>query len=298
MVTRQTRLRRAFVALGLIVYAAAGAGSPLARAGAQAPPSRIVSLVPNLTDILVAIGARPQLAAVSSYDDEPEVKDLPRVGALLDPDVERILSLRPDLVLVYGSQTDLMTQLRRASIPIFDYRHGGIPHITGTIRDLGRRTGRSLQAEKLAGDIERRIREVAARVSGRPKVRTLLVFGRERATLRGIYASGGRGFLHEMLEAAGGVNVYGDVDAESVQVSTEMILSRAPEGIIELRSKDIPSQSERAAEIASWNALAGVPAIRSQRVFLLTGKSITVPGPLVADGILRMARALHPEAFK
>src|SRR5688572_14901071 len=65
----------------------------------QAPVTRIVSLVPALTSMLLAIDARPQLVAVSSYDDDPQVRDLPRVGALLDPDVERILSLKPDLVL-------------------------------------------------------------------------------------------------------------------------------------------------------------------------------------------------------
>ena len=72
-------------------------------------PARVVSLVPALTDMVIAMGGRPQLAAVSSYDIAPEVQGLPRVGALLDPDVERIISLRPNLVLVYGSQTDLMT---------------------------------------------------------------------------------------------------------------------------------------------------------------------------------------------
>ncbi|MGE3888626.1 MAG: helical backbone metal receptor, partial [Vicinamibacterales bacterium] len=78
----------------------------------QATPQRIVSLVPAVTEMLFAIGAGSQVAAVSSYDqDPPEVKALPRVGALLDPDVERILALRPDLVITYGSQADLQAQL-------------------------------------------------------------------------------------------------------------------------------------------------------------------------------------------
>lgn len=267
-------------------------------ASAQSPPTRIVSLVPALTDMLVAMGARPQLAAVSSYDDEPEVKDLPRVGALLDPDVERIISLRPDLVLVYGSQMDLMTQLGRASIPAFEYRHGGLGHIMATMRELGTRVGRRNEAERLAAGIERRIDAVKTRTAGRQKVRTLLVFGRERGTLRGIYASGGRGFLHEMLEVAGGVNIFADVQSESVQVSSEMILARAPDAILELRSKDIPSSDGRKIEIDSWKALSSIPAVRNSRVYLLTGKSLVVPGPLVADGVDQMARVLHPDLFK
>jgi iron complex transport system substrate-binding protein len=267
-------------------------------AAAQAPPSRIVSLIPALTDMLVAMGAAPQLIAVSSYDDDPKVKDLPRVGALLDPDLERILSLRPDLVLVYGSQQDLKTQLARASIAAYDYRHGGLTHVMATIRDLGKRVGRAAEAETVATNIERRIAAVNERTASAKKPRTLLVFGRERGTLRGIYVSGGSGFLNDMLEAAGGLNVFADVTTESVQASSELILARAPEVIIELRTTGAFSESALTREIESWNALSSVPAVRNGRVHLLVGKSLNVPGPLVADGVEQMARVLHPEAVK
>lgn len=264
---------------------------------AQAPPSRIVSLVPALTDMLLAIGARRQLVGVSSYDDDPAVKALPRVGALLDPDVERIIALKPDLVLVYGSQQDLMTQLQRASIPTFSHRHGGLAHVFTTIRLLGARVGRSAPADQLAASLERRIAAVRGSVRSAPKPRTLLVFGREPGTLRAIYVSGGRGFLHDMLEAAGGVNVYADVDTESVEASSEMILSRAPDVIIELRSADVQG-AELAREMEPWKALASVPAVRAGRIHLLAGKSINVPGPLVAEGVERMARVLHPNLLQ
>jgi iron complex transport system substrate-binding protein len=263
--------------------------------GAQAQgATRVVSLVPALTDMVLAIGGGPQLAAVSSYDEAPEVKGLPRVGALLDPDVERIISLRPDLVLAYGSQTDLMTQLRRASIPFYEYRHGGLANVTATIRELGRRIGRSPQAETLARSIESRVEAVRAKTAAMRKPRVMLVFGRERGTLRGIYVSGGRGFLHDMLEAAGGSNVFADSQTESVQVSAELILSRAPEVIIELRSTDMPSAAGHKLEIDSWNALASVPAVRNKRVHLLLGKHLVVPGPLVADGVEELVSLLHP----
>jgi iron complex transport system substrate-binding protein len=254
----------------------------------------VVSLVPALTDMVVAIGGRPQLAAVSSYDIAPEVKGLPRVGALLDPDVERIISLRPDLVLLYGSQTDLRTQLGRASIAMFEYRHGGLAHVVATIRELGKRIGRSQAADTLARSIETRIAAVRAKTAPLGKPRAMLVFGRERSTLRGIYVSGGRGFLHDMLEAAGGTNVFADSPTESVQVPAELILERAPEVIIELRSTEMPSAKERQAEIDSWNSLASVPAVRNQRVHLLIGTQLVVPGPLVADGVEQLVRLLHP----
>ena len=261
----------------------------------QPRPERIISLVPALTEMLYAIGAGPQVVAVSSYDEYPaEVRALPRVGALLDPDTERILTLTPDLVITYGSQVDLRTQMSRATIPTFDYRHGGLAHILTTMRELGMLTGHRSEAERAAAAIEARMAAVRTRVGGRRRPRTLLVFGREPRALRNIFVSGGRGFLNDMLEVAGGENVFADVDRESVQASTEIILTRAPEVILELRSTDMPVDRELQQELDSWARLASVPAVKTHRVVFITGQATTVPGPRVADGIERMARALHP----
>jgi iron complex transport system substrate-binding protein len=257
-------------------------------------PRRIISLVPAVTEMLFAIGAGPQVIAVSSYDqDPPEVRQLPRVGALLDPDVERILSMKPDLVVTYGSQSDLKQQLDRASITVFDYRHAGLADITATMRRLGAATGHAPRAEETASNLERSLARIRERAGTGPRPRTLLVFGRERGALRNIYASGGRGFLHDMLDAAGGVNVFADVDRESVQVTTEVVLARAPDVILEVRSADIDTEAEAASEARSWAPLASVPAVRNRRVIVLTGKALTVPGPRVAEVAERMFQALH-----
>jgi iron complex transport system substrate-binding protein len=262
---------------------------------AQAPPQRIISLVPALTEMLFAIGAGPQVVGVSSYDEyPPQVKSLPRVGALLDPDTERILSLTPDLVVTYGSQVDLQAQLKRAQIATFDYRHGGLEHIFATMRQLGARTGHAGEAEAAVAGIEARIAAVKARVAGKPRPRTLLVFGREPRSLRNIYVSGGSGFLRDMLVAAGGQDVFEDVGRESVQATTELILARAPEVILEIRSENIPIGAELDAEMAVWSRLAAVPAVKTKRIYVVTGQQMTVPGPRVADGIERMAKVLHP----
>ncbi len=263
--------------------------------GAATQPLRIVSLVPALTEMLFAIGAGPSVVGVSSYDQyPPEVKALPRVGALLDPDTERILSLKPDLVITYGSQVDLQTQMKRASIPTFDYRHGGLAHIFVTITELGQRTGRVAEAKALVSRMQSRIDAVKARVAGMTRPRTLLVFSRDPRALRNIYVSGGSGFLHDMLVIAGGEDVFAEVKRESVQVSTETILARAPEVILEIRPDDIAPGKEQDEEMAAWSRLASVPAVRHKRVYFITGQQMTVPGPRVTDGIERMSKALHP----
>lgn len=269
--------------------------APLFLAGvltAQTRPARIVSLVPAATEMLFAIGAGPRVVGVSSYDHEPaEVERLPRVGALIDPDLERILGLRPDLIVVYGSQRDVRQQLGRAGVPVFDYTHGGLREVTGTIRALGDRTGTGDRAREVAAAIERDLAAIARRVAGRPRPRTLLVFGREPGTLRNLYASGGVGFLHDMLEAAGGDNVFADHRRESVQASAETLLAVAPEVVLEIRAGPEP------VDLQAWQSIPAIPAVRARRIVVLGGSDLVTAGPRVAKATERIARALHPEVF-
>jgi iron complex transport system substrate-binding protein len=297
---RPPRLIGWLLAAGVVLAAAWGASRLLPggdRADAGESARRIVSLVPAVTEMLFTIGAGSQVVGVSSFDAfPPEVKGLPRVGALLDPDTERILALRPDLVVTYGSQTDLQARFERAGIRTFSYRHGGVEGVLATIRDLGDVTGRASEANRIAGDVSARLDGVRGRVAGRPRPRVLLVFGRQRGTLREIYASGGEGFLHEMLQIAGGENVFGDAARESVQPSTETILARAPDVILEIYATGL-GDGGAAGETAAWSTLASLPAVRDGRIYFLEGDYLVVPGPRIAAATEAMARVLHPAAF-
>ena len=265
---------------------------------AQDRPARIVSLIPAVTEMLFAIGAGDRVVAVSSFDDyPPQVRRLERVGALLDPDLERILALKPDLVVIYASQTDLQRQLERAGVATYTYKHAGLADIVTTLREVGARVGREQDAARVTQAIERGMANVRRRVAGRPRPKTMLVFGREALAIRGVYASGGVGFLHDMLVAAGGENLFADVPRESIQATSELILARRPEVIIELRVGEIP-EDRRRAEIDAWRRLASLPAVRSNRIYYLTDPRTVVPGPRVAEGTELIARVLHPEAFK
>ena len=243
--------------------------------------------------MLFAMGAGDRVIAIGSYDHfPPEAQKLPRVGALIDPNVEQILQMRPDLVVLYGTQAELKRRLERANIPYYSYVHKGLADITETMRTLGARVGTEAAGNALATRIEKQLADVRERVSKRPRPKTLVVFERERRSLRNIFASGGQGFLHDMLIAAGGADVVGDVHRQSIQMSTETVLDRAPEVIIELRySKDDIND----ADISAWNTLASVPAVKNRRVILLTGEEFVVPGPRVAEATRKLAAALHPE---
>ncbi|MGH9308580.1 MAG: ABC transporter substrate-binding protein [Vicinamibacterales bacterium] len=264
-----------------------------ARRSQAAAPVRLISLVPAVTEMLFALGLGDRVVGVSSFDRfPPEVERVPKVGALLDPDVERILSLRPDLVFVYRSQVDLQTQLGRAKIPVFPYAHAGLADVTATIRQVGERTRVADRAEGLARSIESRIEAIRARTRGRPRPRTLVVFGRDALALRGIYASGGIGFIHDMLIAAGGENVFADMKREAVQATTELIIARRPEVILELRADPIDPATE-AKERRTWAALSSLPAVRAGRVHIIADPRTVIPGPRVGEGLEVFARTLH-----
>jgi iron complex transport system substrate-binding protein len=261
-------------------------------------PRRIISLIPATTEMLFAMGAADRLAGVGSYDRfPPEVERLPRVGGLMDPSVERILSLKPDLVVVYDTQTELKVQLARAGIPIFPYAHRGLSDITETMRTLGLRVGAASAANAAATQIEQQLAAIKARAPKRPRPKTLLVFGREPGSLRQVVASGGYGFLHDVLEIAGGIDVLAQLKRQSVQLSTESILALAPEVIIELHYGPSMRGDRLDAERLVWNALPSVPAVKNNRVHLLVGDEFVVPGPRIVLAAERFARALHPEAY-
>jgi iron complex transport system substrate-binding protein len=295
MAARSTRLTRTLIAVLVAIVTIASRG---AAPYAVDAPKRIVSLVPALTEMLFAIGAGPQVVGVSSFDDyPPEVKSLARVGALVDPDMERILSLRPDLVIVYGSQTTVETQLTRAGIRAYSYRHAGLAGVFTTIRDLGLVVARTKESEQLAQTLKQRLDAVKTRVATLPRVRTLLVFERDLGSLRGLYASGGIGFMHEILGIAGGTNVFADVSRESVQPSIETVLARAPDLILEVRPTGLPREripSERRV----WDSVGSIPAVRKGQVHIVTDDYLVTPGPRVAQAAEAIARIIHPEAFR
>ncbi len=299
----KTSARRApgtglWVLAAIAVAVALLSGSTSARApqAESRAATRVVSLVPAVTEMLFAIGAGPRVVAVSSFDHFPAaVEALPRVGALLDPDTERILSLKPDLVVTYGSQTDLELALHRAGIRTYSYRHGGVEDTLQTIRELGPLTGTDAGAAATAVRVRARLEAVRRRVAGRARPRTLLVFGRQAGTLRSLYVAGGVGFMNDLLTIAGATNVFADMKRESTQPSQELVLARRPDVVLEVRA--VQATADTTEAVRSWSVLGSVPAVRSGRIHALAGAYLVVAGPRLGEAAEAIARAIHPGAF-
>ncbi len=261
----------------------------------HAADERVVSLIPSVTEMLFAIGAGPQVVGVSSFDKVPaDVNTRTRVGGLIDPDIERIITLRPTLVVIYETQIDLRDKLASAGIRILPYRHGSVADMYETIRGLGVALGRGPDADQLIARIHGQIANVQKVLAGQALVRTLFVIGREPGSLRNLDVAGGEGFLNEVVELAGGVNVFRDVARPAVDASTEQVLARRPEAILEIWVNRTLDDAARAREVNAWRGLPGIPAVRDHRIYEVADERPVVPGPRLPDGITLLAHLLHP----
>ena len=193
----------------------------LSSVGAQTP-QRIISLVPTVTEILFAIGAGPQVVAVSSYDVEPpEVRSLPtrRRAARSRHRAHHLAAARPGDHLRQPDRSPEAAQARVDSVLRLSPRRPRAHHGDDARAGQAHRTRRAGRAERAPDRAAPGRCPDEGRVAGKPQPRTLLVFGREPGSLRNIYASAGRGFLHDMLVAAGGEDVFADIDKESAQAT-------------------------------------------------------------------------------
>jgi iron complex transport system substrate-binding protein len=247
--------------------------------------------------MLFAMGAGPDVIGVSSFDRFPaEVSSRQSVGGLLDPNTERILTLRPTLVVIYETQVDLRDRLAAAGIRTWPYRHGSVASIYDTILGLGKRLGRTADAEALARRMQQEIADIKNALHEKLAIPTLFVIGRDVGALQRLDVAGGEGFLNEIVELAGGVNAFRDIARPAVDASTEQVLARRPEAILELWVNRRLDAATRQREVAVWNALPALPAVRNHRIFEINDERLAVPGPRLPDGIRLFASLLHPGA--
>lgn len=251
------------------------------------PVARVVSLAPSTTEIVYAVGAGDRLVGVDRYSDWPAAaRALPTVGADVNPSLERILGLKPDVVLTATSANTQATAeaLERLGVPVFVTRADSLADIYGDIASIGEVVGRELAALALIDSMQARMAAVRARVAARPRVRALVVVSSEP-----LMVAGRSSFIDDLLRAAGGDNVAGDSAQPFPTYSIERLLVRAPEVIV------AGSEVSRAAALLErFEQLGGGAALGRQRVYTVDASLLFRPGPRVADAVEALARRLHP----
>lgn len=275
----------------MVVLVLACCSPPRTKRESPGPPQRIVSVVPTVTETLFALGLGETIVAVGDYDHfPPEVEHKPRIGGLINPNVEKIIELHPDLVISYGSQDVLSERLQSLGVQVFPFRHGNVEQTLRFILDLGRRVGTEDRAEQLVAGIRHSFDEVrAVATANRPKV--FLVHDRAGGTLGSFYTIGSRAFQHDLIEIAGGLNVFGEVDVETFQPSLEEVIRRKPDIILETLSPPADPQEVEQRK-RDWERL-GLPR---ERIYIEEETYLLVPGPrfgLAAHRISEIVRGIR-----
>ena len=250
----------------------------------KAPPKRIVTMLPSVTETVCALGACDRIVATDDYSDWPEsVKRLPKAGGLYNPNPELIVSLKPDLVLVskYGK---LYETLERASLTVYAVRTETYEDIFKTVRALGRLLGLSSEAERLVAQIQKEVygeEARAAKAKGRPRV-----YYEIDPTP---YTVGPESFIGVLIAKARGVNIVPKELGLFPKISPEFVLEKNPEVI----AATYPGALETIRKRPGWDRIA---AVRQGRICVYTGEEdnlLSRPGPRVAQGLRLLVDCFH-----
>jgi len=259
-------------------------------------PLRVVSLAPSLTETVFALSRGDWVVGVSGACDYPAAaRTRSVVGSMAAPNLEQIVGLRPDLVLgsAEANTRGTFVQLARLGLPVYGVKPEGLEGILASFRGLGAALRAEAAADGLVREIRRQEAGVRRRVFGRAHPRVLYLIWTDPPI-----AAGPAAFIHDLLEAAGGVNVVRERSARYLPLGWEEIVARGPEVILVAthqggESARLPGPGNRAV----WAGWQSIPAVRDGRVVAVAADTVLRPGPRVGEGMERLARAIHPEAF-
>ena len=240
----------------------------------RAAPARIVSLVPSASAVLIALAEHDRLVGRTDFDTAQVIAGVPSVGGGQEPNVEVLLSLRPDFVIRFEGPQDQRTpeQLDRVGIPHYSIRPDGIQDVRRIITELGALVGRTRGADSLVAAIDDALEAVQTRVAAFPPVRTAFVMGGTPP-----WVAGPGTFIHELIRIAGGVNVFADLNELYAPVSPEELVARGADVYLLLEGTELDTRVAR--------------GVRIQPV----GAGVQIPGPNLGNAAFEVARALHPD---
>ena len=255
-------------------------------------PKRIVSLAPNITEILYGLALGDRIVGVTEFSDYPEqAREKPKVGTYVSSSVEKIVSLRPDLIIATfgGTREETALQLEQLGCPVYVTKSKTMDEVLVMIEKIGMITGKDQEASVLVRSLRRRIEAVVDRVAGAPRPLVFL-----QIDARPLMTVGAGSFHDELISLAGGENLAGHTRARYPQYSMEDVVKRAPDYIL-ISTMDRIGLFER--QKAQWMRWPDIPAVRDNRILFIDSDLIDRASPRIVDGLEEMARLIHPELF-
>ena len=261
-------------------------------------PQRIITLAPSITETAFALGLGDKIIAVTDYCDYPAAaQDLPKVGGFVNPNLEAIVGLQPDLVILLAEHQTIIKQLHPLNIATFTVKNNTLAGIQTSIQQIGERTGQQKQASTLNNTILHKIQHIQTKTAGLARPTVMLAMGHSLGDdqMRSVFIAGQNDFYNDLIYLAGGENVYQDRRLKVPTVSAEGLLKLNPDIIFDI----FPEAHEHDYDLSQvknqWQSLELITAVKNNQVHIIEQGYATIPGPRIFLLLEQMAPLIHPE---
>jgi iron complex transport system substrate-binding protein len=256
-------------------------GSGVSAQAASSVPQRVISLSPHFTEIIYDIGAQDQLVGVTSFCKfPPDAQKKEKIGGFYDYSIEKIVALKPDLVLLLPIHTRAIKDLKKLHVPFLIQNNSRIQDVLDTYDVLGKRLGRVQQAASAKKRLQDRINDARTKAKTRRPVPILFVVGHDTDSLQRMYGAGPRSFIGEIIALAGGENILKSTIIPFPLISKEQLLKKDPDVIVD----SVPSTSGKNSMVKkarkSWAQLPSLRAVQRHNVYFVAhDDGYLIPGP-------------------
>jgi iron complex transport system substrate-binding protein len=287
---------RCNILIFLLIFVANGAGAGVVtdemgrRVNIAPAPQRIVSLAPGITETLYELGLDDKIAGVTSYCNwPPRARQKPRIGGFTNPSIEKIVSLKPDLIIATadGNRKDTVKQLERIGLAVYVTNPSDTEKILKSILHIGEITNRGDSAGKLVAKLRRRLNNISSQTKNKSRPRVFFQIG-----LEPVITAGGGTLINEVIDRAGGVNIARNDTARYPRYSAEGIMAGAPDIIL---FAPMANDKEFAAVKKFWQEYGEIPAVKNNKIYPINTDLISRASPRIFDAIEAMAVIFHPE---
>jgi len=259
-------------------------------------PQRIISMSPGITEILFALGLGEQVVGVTDFCNYPEkAKSLPKVGGLLNPNYETLITLKPDLIIHQPNSHKIETFVEKLGIRNLPVSMLSLEQIFSSIKTIGLATNRENAADQLIQSMNEKLEFHRKRLAQVSQKSVLLILGISNDSMRDLYGVGPKTYLGEMLALAGGKNILSKTKAQYPKVSKEFIIYESPEIIIEVGPKDILSREASKKRRQGWQKFSTIRAVKNKNIHFIGTDYVLIPGPRLINILDDFVKAIHPE---
>ncbi|MFQ5716340.1 MAG: ABC transporter substrate-binding protein [Nitrospinales bacterium] len=253
---------------------------------------------PSITEILFALGAGNRVVAVTDFCTYPKTAALlPKVGGMLNPSIEALISMKPDMLIHHQDSHKIEETAARLGIRSLGVSFENLNDIYRSIKTIGAALGTPEAAEGLLEKLRKGIAFHRSKLENLKPKSVLLILGDSETPMRDLYAVGKGTFLDELLTLAGGQNILSDSAARYPKISREFVIARSPEAIIIAGPKANLSREKRSLWKGGWQRYTTVQAVKNDQIYFIGADYILIPGPRLLNIVENFARAIHPEIF-